>query len=82
MTRIVVENSLAEQFNNVRGPAEVCDKVGNTLGRFVPSAESDEWVPVTPELSEDELRRRLSSDEKRYTTAEVLAFLEKLDGQR
>jgi len=82
MSRIVVDNNLAEQLNKVHGPTEVCDEAGNTLGRFVPGADAEEWVSITPELSEEELRRRLNANEKRYSTAEVLAFLEKLDGQR
>jgi hypothetical protein len=40
--------------------------------------DMSEWEPLTPEVSEEELDRRERSNEKRYTTAEVLAYLEKL----
>jgi hypothetical protein len=48
------------------------------LGRFVPLIDPSEWEPVSPEASEEELDRREKANEKRYTTAEVLAYLEKL----
>jgi acyl-CoA reductase-like NAD-dependent aldehyde dehydrogenase len=37
-----------------------------------------EWEPITPEVSEEELDRREQSNEKRYTTAEVLERLKEL----
>jgi len=37
-----------------------------------------EWEPLSPDITEDELERRAKSTEKRYTTAEVIAHLEKL----
>ncbi len=83
MTPITIDAKLAAKLRQHASPAELCDEAGNAVGRFVPNGQlEEEWVPVTPEISEEELRRRLNSNEKRYTTAEVLAFLEKLDGQR
>src|SRR5947209_4736535 len=52
--------------------------IGRTLGCFVPLIDMSQWEPVTPEVSEEELDCREKSKEKCHTTAEVLAYLEKL----
>ncbi|HWG43137.1 MAG TPA: hypothetical protein VN688_10155 [Gemmataceae bacterium] len=47
------------------------------VGQPVPLIDLSEWEPLSPDVSEEELDRRAQSNEKRYTTAEVLAQLEK-----
>lgn len=78
MTRIILDPALANQLHSLKQPAEMCDPSGTVLGRFVPVADLSEWEPITPDASEEELDRREASNQKRYTTAEVLAHLEKL----
>jgi hypothetical protein len=78
MTQIVVDLNLATKLHELGKPAEICDPSGRVVGRFVPLIDLSEWEPVSPDISEEELRRRAKSNEKRYTTAEVLAHLEKL----
>jgi hypothetical protein len=48
------------------------------LGRFIPALDPSQYEPLQPQISDEELQRRRNSNEKRYTTAEVLAYLEKL----
>jgi len=55
---------------------EVCDQAGRLLGHFTPPSEFQRVIEAMPQLSEEELERRRG--EPRYTTAEVLAYLEKL----
>jgi hypothetical protein len=78
MVQIILDASIASKLNEVMHPVELCDPSGRVLGRFVPLIDPSEWEPVSPEASEEELNRREQSNEKRYTTAEVLAYLEKL----
>jgi len=59
-------------------PAELCDSSGKVLGRFVPLVDRSNWKTIPPGISEEELERRSKSTGKRYTTAEVIAHLEKL----
>lgn len=77
MTQIIVDASLSNQLLTLTQPAELCDRSGQVLGRFVPLINLSEWEPLSPDLSEEELDRRAKSKEKRYTTADVLAHLEK-----
>jgi hypothetical protein len=78
MSKIVVESALRKEFQKVYYPVEVCDETGHVIGRFYPSLDLSEYELISPEISDEEMERRLNSNEKRYTTAEVLAFLEKL----
>ncbi len=78
MRRITLDASTSSQFQAVAGTVEVCDPSGRVLGNFVPKIDLSEWEFLTPDISDEELERRRNSNERRYTTAEVLAYLEKL----
>ncbi len=78
MTQIILDAQLSSKLNAIDHPVELCDPSGPVLGRFMPLIDLSEWEPVTPSASEEELDRREQAKEKRYTTAEVLAYLEKL----
>jgi hypothetical protein len=78
MTQIILDASVSSKLNDVTHPVDLCDPNGRVLGRFVPLIDPAEWEPVSPAASEAELDRREQAKEKRYTTAEVLAYLEKL----
>ena len=78
MTQIILDAGVSTQLHNLSKTVELCDPSGQVLGRFVPLIDLSEWEPLSPDVSEEELDRRAQSKEKRYTTAEVLAHLEKL----
>jgi hypothetical protein len=78
MERIIIDEKLAAILEVVTTPVELCDAASHVIGRFIPAFDPSEYVPVRDDISDEELDRRLRSNEKRYTTAEVLAHLEKL----
>lgn len=78
MTQIILDASVSSKLSDLTQLVELCDPSGRVLGEFVPRIDMSEWEPVSPEASEEELDRREKSNERRYTTAEVIAFLEKL----
>lgn len=78
MTQIILDTSVSCRLNDLTHSVELCDSSGRVLGRFVPRIDMSEWEPLSPAASEEELDRREKAGEKRYTTAEVLAYLEKL----
>ena len=78
MTQIILDASVATKLQNLQQPVELCAPSGRVLGRFVPLVDFSQWEPLTPEASAEELRRREQANEKRYTTDEVLDYLEKL----
>ena len=72
MTRITLDSNLRHTLPDLSQPFEVCDETGKTVGQFIPAGENG------PPISRDEIERRKRNKGKGYTTAEVLAHLEKL----
>jgi hypothetical protein len=79
MTRITLDHDLAQRLHELIEPVELCDPSGKVLGTFSPQFDMSEWEPVSPGASEEELDRRERSAQPRYTTEEVLEYLENLD---
>ena len=78
MTRITLDAAMLAKLHNLTEPLEVCDESGAVLARLLPVFDPSQYEPLEPQVSQEELRRRAQSGEKTYTTAEVLAYLEKL----
>ena len=78
MTQIMLDAAVARKLLDLQKEAELCDPSGKVLGRFIPLIDLSEWEPLTPDISEEELKRRMNSKDRRYTTEEVLKYLEKL----
>jgi hypothetical protein len=78
MTQIILDATTSGKLTGIEQSVELCDPSGKVLGRFVPLIDLSEWESVSPPVSEEELDRQERSGGKRYTTAEVLAHLEKL----
>jgi hypothetical protein len=78
MTRITLDADLRGKLMDLNEPLELCDESGRVLGRFFPTLDLSQYEPWEPSFSEEELQRQEQANEKRYTTAEVVAHLEKL----
>jgi hypothetical protein len=77
MTRIIVDETLRNKLHNFAQPLELCDDSGRVLAHLIPSLDPSRYN-LEPQISSEEALRRLHAKEKSYTTAEVLAYLEKL----
>lgn len=81
MLRITVNDVLRKTFGDFREDVELCDENGQVLGRFQVSApwtDPDQWEPLTPEITQEEIERRLAEGGPTYTTAQVIEYLSKL----
>ena len=78
MTSVVIDATMLSKLHQLSQPLELRDASGRVLARVFPAADLSEYEPLTPQVSEAELDRREQANEQRYTTAEVLAHLEKL----
>ena len=78
MTRVILDEILRNRLHNLTDAIELCDESGRVVARVYPTADLSDYEPWVPPISDEELRRLEQSDEKRYTTAEVLAHLERL----
>jgi len=76
MTKVVLDAILRQKLQNLTQPLELCNESGQVLARLTPILDLSKYEPLQPQVSEEELLRRSQSEEKTYTTAEVLAFLE------
>ena len=78
MTRVTLDAVLWSKLHNLADPIELCDESGRIVARVFPATDLAEYELSAPSISDQELKRLEESDEKRYTTAEVLAHLETL----
>ncbi len=78
MTRIFLDDVLRNKLHDLTEPIELCDQAGRVVGRVYPAADLCEYELSEPPMSDEELRRLVHSDEKCYSTAEVLKHLESL----
>lgn len=78
MTRLTVDPDLRSKLHDLTELVELCDESGRVLARVVPAVDLSEYEPLVPQISDEELRRRFASEEKGYTTAEVLLHLRNL----
>jgi hypothetical protein len=78
MTRVSVDAALLSKLHDLKMPLELCDESGRVLARVRPAVDLSQYEPLEPQVSVEELQRRARANEKDYTTAEVLAYLEKL----
>ena len=76
MTQIVFDAELRNKLHGLTQQFEVCDESGRVVGRFYPVPDLSQYEPLEPQVSDEELRRREPSTEW-YSTAKVLAHLEK-----
>jgi len=70
MLQLVLTDEQAKQLTKELKPIEVCDSRGNVLGTFTPFWTEEDIA---------EAKRRLASDEPRYTFAEVMEHLRSLE---
>ncbi|HUY35018.1 MAG TPA: hypothetical protein VMV69_19880 [Pirellulales bacterium] len=77
MTQVIVDATLKRKLLNLTRKLEFRSASGEVLGTFVPTVDYEQVERAMPKLSEEEMRRR-EKETGGYTTAEVLAYLEKL----
>ena len=78
MTKITVDANLRSKLLNLNQPLELCDESGQVLARVVPIIDPTLYEGLEPQIGREELQQRKQNKGKTYTTAEVLAHLEKL----
>jgi hypothetical protein len=76
MTQILVDATLRSRLYDLKQPLELCDDSGKVLARLIPVPDPSQYEPIEPHISDEELQRR--RQESDFSTAEVLAHLEKL----
>lgn len=78
MTKITLDSDMRNKLLDLTQPLELCDESGRVLARLLPTLDPSKYDDLEPRISQAELQRRKQNKGKAYTTAEVLAHLEKL----
>jgi len=80
MTKIILDDVLRNKFQDLSSPFELWDESGRFIGLFHPAVDPSRPKALESPISPAELERRSKEKGigKVYTTAEVLAHLEKL----
>jgi hypothetical protein len=81
MVRITVDDELRKKFLDFSDDIELCDESGRVLARFqrsTPWSDPDQWEPITPEVSQEEIERRFAAGGPTFTTAQVIEMLSNL----
>jgi hypothetical protein len=82
MTRVTVDAQLQQLFLNFTKPLELCDESGSLLGKFIPAMPQiteDDWIDLTPDLTDEELEEEIDSGEG-YSTQEVIDEIKRIRG--
>jgi CRISPR/Cas system-associated endonuclease Cas1 len=77
MLRMNLDPALLKKLMEAGEPLQLCAETGQAVGVFSPQ-EDRRGPAFQPQVSDEELRRRATSGERRYTTGEVLSHLESL----
>jgi hypothetical protein len=78
MRRKQVTESIRQFFNDFEEDMELFDEHGRVIAmvkRPTPSDDLENWILVSPPVSDEELQRLRDSDEPGVTTKELLAHL-------
>jgi len=78
MNPITFDPTLLEKLLASMQSVDVCDQSGKIVGHFTPKIDPNEYEVVGPEISDEELVRRMNSTEPRIPAAEVLNHLRNL----
>jgi hypothetical protein len=78
MVRLAIHEVNPTTLQNLEHPVEVVEDSGRIVGRFFPNLDPAKYEGLECPFSDEEIARRKASKGKTYTTAEVLAHLEKL----
>ena len=77
MVRLTLDKEMQDKLLVSDEVIELYDTAGKLLGRILPATKDllEGWEPLTPELSDEELKRRMEDDGPCITTDELIARL-------
>lgn len=82
MTRVTVDAQVQQLFLNFTKPLELFNESGSPVGKFIPATPhivEDDWIDLTPELTDEELEKEIDSGEG-YSTQELIDEIKKMRG--
>jgi hypothetical protein len=81
MTRVILDEEMRKKLLDCIKPLELCNEAGIVLARLTPSpdgSDPDDWDELTPPVSDEEIQRRIDSDEPTFTTQDLVERIQQL----
>jgi hypothetical protein len=78
MTRVMLDQATLEKLHHLKKPLEIVDESGRQLGRLLPMIDHSLYEGIEVPVSKKEIRRA-EQESGGLTTAEVLAYLRRLE---
>lgn len=73
---IIADEQMRAKLGNASEPVMICAADGTVLGYFTPTSPTQQKLKLEPQISEEEIARRLAdTTSPTYTTEEVLRHL-------
>jgi hypothetical protein len=82
MTRVTVDAQVRKLLLNFTKPLDLCDESGSLLGKLIPikpETGEDDWIDLTPDLTDEELEKEIDSGES-WSTEELIAEIKRMRG--
>ena len=82
MTRVTIDAHIRKILLDFSKPLELCDESGSILGKLIPAKPDiadDDWIDLTPDLTDEELEKEIDSGEG-YSTQELIAEIKRMRG--
>jgi hypothetical protein len=74
---IIMDENMQKKLSNTDQPAMICSPDGTVLGYFTPT-QPQKKLNLQPQISEEEMARRMADTSPGYTTEEVFQYLKSL----
>jgi hypothetical protein len=74
---IIADEAMQKKLGTGPEPVMICAPDGTVLGYFTPSGPQEK-LKLQPQISEEEMARRMADPSPGYTTEEVLQYLKSL----
>jgi hypothetical protein len=82
MTRVMIDADLRKILLDFSTPLELCDESGVVRAKLVPcpTEDTNEWIDLTAEISDEEIQKDIESGDEGYSTEELIAAIKKMRG--
>jgi hypothetical protein len=83
MTRVIIDPEVRKVLLNFTKPLDLCDESGSILGKLIPTkpiTDTDDWIDLTPDETDEEIQRAIDSGEETYSTDELIGQIKKMRG--
>ncbi len=75
---VIADEQMRAKLGNSSEPVMICAADGTVLGYFTPTTPALTKLKLQPQISEEEMARRMADPSPGYTTEEVLSYLKSL----